>query len=134
MCYLRSLVTPLTSSRPIFLSSPDLVRGMPVVLAIFLFITSMPSARRIENDVPGIPMIFISVTVLLFLCCKSIPFERTGCSHHSSILETFMLPFSSLTRIGWSLVISLERSFIVTSFTSESLMALLTGLAPYSGS
>ena len=46
---------------PIFLSTPDLVNGTPVFLAIVLFTTSTPVALLGENDVPGMPNIFMIV-------------------------------------------------------------------------
>lgn len=44
---------------PIFLSTPDLVNGIPVFLTIVLFTTSTPIALLGENDVPGMPNIFM---------------------------------------------------------------------------
>lgn len=41
-----------------FLSSPDLVVGMPVSLAICRFTLSIPNARLSENDTPGIFIFF----------------------------------------------------------------------------
>lgn len=52
--------TPFTISRPIFLSTPCLVVGMPVAEAILRLNTSSPRALFGENDVPGNPNIFIS--------------------------------------------------------------------------
>ena len=48
---------------PIFLSSPCLVVGMPVVLAIVLLRTSTLNALLGENDVPGMLNIFMAFIV-----------------------------------------------------------------------
>ena len=52
---------------PIFLSSPCLVVGMPVVLAIVLLRTSTPNALLGENDVPGMLNIFMAFIVVYIL-------------------------------------------------------------------
>lgn len=51
---------------PTFLSSPDLVSGIPVFCAILLLSTSMPRALLNENDVPGNPKIFMSFLFLAY--------------------------------------------------------------------
>ena len=48
---------------PIFLSSPCLVVGIPIVLAIVLLRTSTPNALLGENDVPGMLNIFMAFIV-----------------------------------------------------------------------
>ncbi len=50
--------TALIIVRPIFFSSPDLVVGMPVSMAICRFTLSIPNARLSENDTPGILIFF----------------------------------------------------------------------------
>ena len=52
---------------PIFLSSPCLVVGMPVVLAIVLLRTSTPNALLGENDVPGMLNIFMAFIIVYIL-------------------------------------------------------------------
>ena len=58
--YLSIFAILLINVRPIFLSIPCLVVGMPVALAMLLLSTSTPNALPGENDVPGIPKIFMA--------------------------------------------------------------------------
>ena len=55
----KALITDLMTARPILRSSPCLVVGMPVARATLLLRTSIPNARLIEIDDPGIPAIFM---------------------------------------------------------------------------
>ena len=64
-----SLRTSLMIVRPILRSTPCLVRGTPVALAMFLLMTSTPNALRGEKEVPGSPNIIIGI-----MCLKSLVF------------------------------------------------------------
>lgn len=58
---------PPVTARPIFLSIPDIVVGMPVFLAKLRFACVMPNARFAEKDNPGIPVLVPLLLLAIFL-------------------------------------------------------------------
>lgn len=58
---------------PTLFRRPDLVVGMPVALAIFLFAEVMPSALFQLNESPGILNFFFAIVFISFAYLKQIP-------------------------------------------------------------
>ena len=72
---------------PILRSSPCLVVGIPVALAMFLLSTSTPKALLGENDVPGMLKIFICVSFIVDakICFFNEQNVRPNCSCNYTI-------------------------------------------------
>lgn len=71
-------VRTFISVRPIFFSSPDLVVGIPVVLAISRFTLSIPNALLRENDTPGIFSLVMILSIIQYLQQIFILFQILG--------------------------------------------------------